>query len=68
MVYQVTHAAKAQPARTRFHSTDLACDVVRTYAYRAVCACGWRSDKVYASHADARRAAREHRLAELGLD
>jgi hypothetical protein len=29
------------PVRTRVHSTDLAVDVLRTFGYKARCACGW---------------------------
>jgi len=61
----VTHNTKTEPARTRFHSSDLSCDVVRTYAYRARCACGWESPKTYASYDEARAVAREHRLEKI---
>lgn len=65
---EAQHTGKAQPVRFHYHDSDLAVNVVRTVAYRAVCACGWKSKTAYSSFDDARRAAREHRLETLGLD
>ena len=35
------HSVHTTPARVRYHSTDLSCDVQKVYAYVARCACGW---------------------------
>ena len=36
----MTHA-QVQPSRVRYHSPELACDVMRGYGFRARCKCGW---------------------------
>ena len=51
--------ATVRPARLRFHSTDLSCQVIRTYGYRARCACGWEGP-VRGKHRDSRQDGREH--------
>lgn len=64
----MNHASKIRPARLTLHDTALACQVVRGIGFGWVCACGEQSERIYRTHEAARRAAREHRLAELGLD
>jgi len=49
-----------RPARLRFHSTDLATDVIRTYGYQGRCACGWVG-AVRKDHSHARDDSRRHR-------
>lgn len=57
------HSATTIPAKVRFHSTELACDVARVYAYRGYCACGWVGPK-RDKHSEARSDAREHSASE----
>lgn len=52
-----------RPARLRFHSTDLATDVIRTFGYQGRCACGWVGS-IRHEHSTARKDGREHRQAE----
>lgn len=57
------HSATTIPAKVRFHSTDLCCDVARVYAYRGYCACGWTGPR-RDTHSAARADAREHAASE----
>lgn len=56
------HHGGAQPFTIRFHSTELATDVIQTRGYRGRCACGWVGT-VRSQHSHARDDARRH-LAE----
>lgn len=57
--------AVVKPLNLRWHDTELATNVQRTVAYRAVCACGWRGP-ARDRHHEARADAREHNQAERG--
>lgn len=49
--------AVVRPSRLKLHSTELACDVLRSVGYRARCACGWRGplrDRHHEARADGR--------------
>lgn len=53
-----------EPLRVKYHSTDLATDVLSVKGYRGRCACGWVGP-VRSHHSHARDDARRHRRDEL---
>lgn len=53
-----------EPFRIKYHSTDLATDVLSVKGYRGRCACGWVGP-VRSHHSHARDDARRHRRDEL---
>lgn len=36
------HHVRVKPVRIYSYNAELACHLVRTIGYRAVCSCGWR--------------------------
>lgn len=62
-----THHPSAQPMRVRYHSTDLATDVLTVKGYRGKCACGWVGP-VRSHHSHARDDAKRHRREELDAE
>ena len=58
---QHTHV---EPFRIRFHSSDLAVDVLSVKGYRGRCACGWVGT-IRSHHSHARDDAQRHRKEEL---
>ena len=59
-----THHPHAEPLRVKYHSTDLATDVLTVKGYRGKCACGWVGP-VRSHHSHARDDSRRHRREEL---
>lgn len=60
-----------EPVKIKYHSTDLAVDVLKTTGYRGKCACSWVGPiRSHHSHArdDARRHLREVREAESATE
>lgn len=57
-------ATHVEPFRIRFHSTELATDVISTKGYRGRCACGWVG-AIRSHHSHARDDARRHRREEM---
>lgn len=55
---------RVQPFRVRFHSTELATDVLAVKGYRGRCACGWVGP-VRSHHSHARDDAQRHRREEV---
>ena len=53
-----------EPFRIRYHSSELATDVISTKGYRARCACGWVGT-IRSHHSHARDDARRHRREEV---
>lgn len=54
-----------RPARLKFHSSELATTVLRTFGYQARCACGWEGP-IRTHHGTARADARLHRCGDSG--
>lgn len=52
-----------EPYRIKYHSTELAVDVISVKGYRGRCACGWVGP-VRSHHSHARDDARRHRRDE----
>jgi hypothetical protein len=52
-----------KPARVTFHSTELATNVRRVYAYAGYCACGWEGER-RKMYGEARWDTRVHRHEE----
>lgn len=55
---------RVEPFRIKYHSTDLATDVLTVKGYRGKCACGWVGS-IRSHHSHARDDARRHRREEL---
>ena len=55
---------RVEPYRIKYHSTDLATDVLTVKGYRGKCACGWVGP-VRSHHSHARDDSRRHRRDEL---
>lgn len=55
---------RVEPFKVRYHSSNLATDVLGVRGYRGRCACGWVGT-IRSHHSHARDDARRHRREEL---